>query len=369
MSEYQYVEFRAIDRPLDDEQLEFMQQQSSRAKVSRWEFTNEYHYSGFRGDVDEMLRRGYDVYLHFANFGIRKLMFRLPELPCDRKTLKTLETQYLLKWKQDATGSAGILTVQPDGDGGEWDYLADPASLLDRIAPVREMLIRGDTRPLYLFWLATCDDEERIEPTVPAGLNQFNDPLAAIAEFYEIPSALIDAAAMNSPPLPDTDDANNADNLVRQWLARQNKVELLELAEKLLLGDGTERHILLTEIRRSSDQPAWPVSKPSRTFGQLHHASAETERLDREAEASAKQAEREKELKTIAANPQQLIRLIDTCVATKSREGYREAAAHLQQFAAALGIEKAREEAVRLQKKHPRYSALKLELKSAGFDG
>ena len=42
MSEYQFVYFIAIDRPLDDEQLEFMQQQSTRATVTRREFTNEF---------------------------------------------------------------------------------------------------------------------------------------------------------------------------------------------------------------------------------------------------------------------------------------------------------------------------------------
>ncbi len=39
MSEYQYLHFLAIDRPLDDEQLEFMRRQSTRAEVSQWEFS------------------------------------------------------------------------------------------------------------------------------------------------------------------------------------------------------------------------------------------------------------------------------------------------------------------------------------------
>ncbi len=47
MSEYQFVHFIAIDRPLDDEQLEFMQQQSTRATVTRREFTNEYTSAAF----------------------------------------------------------------------------------------------------------------------------------------------------------------------------------------------------------------------------------------------------------------------------------------------------------------------------------
>jgi hypothetical protein len=52
MSEDQYVAFRAVDRPLTDEQIEFAHTQSSRAEISRWSFSNEYHYGDFRGDVD-----------------------------------------------------------------------------------------------------------------------------------------------------------------------------------------------------------------------------------------------------------------------------------------------------------------------------
>ena len=63
MSEYEYVVFQAVDRPLNDSQLKYAQRQSTRADVSRWSLSVEYHYSSFRGDVDGLLRRGYDVLL------------------------------------------------------------------------------------------------------------------------------------------------------------------------------------------------------------------------------------------------------------------------------------------------------------------
>lgn len=89
MSEHQYVHFIAIDRPLKDKELAYMRQQSTRAEITPWEFTNEYHYGDFHGNAKEMLRRGYDMHVHYANFGIRRLLIRLPGgLPCDRKTFK-----------------------------------------------------------------------------------------------------------------------------------------------------------------------------------------------------------------------------------------------------------------------------------------
>ena len=78
MSEYQYVAFRAVDRPLTDAELKFANSQSTRAEISRWSFQNEYHYGDFHGDVNGLLRRGYDVHLHYANFGVRTVAFRLP---------------------------------------------------------------------------------------------------------------------------------------------------------------------------------------------------------------------------------------------------------------------------------------------------
>jgi hypothetical protein len=78
VSEYQYVGFRAIDEPVNKKHLDFMERQSSHAKSTPWTFDVEYHVGDFRGNAREMLRRGYDVHLHYANFGIRTLMIRLP---------------------------------------------------------------------------------------------------------------------------------------------------------------------------------------------------------------------------------------------------------------------------------------------------
>ena len=68
-SEYQYVAFRAIDAPVSEKNLSLHARQSSRAEITPWSFHNEYHYGDFRGNAKEMLRRGYDLHLHYANFG------------------------------------------------------------------------------------------------------------------------------------------------------------------------------------------------------------------------------------------------------------------------------------------------------------
>lgn len=59
MSEYQFVAFWAIDRPLDERQLAFAEKQSSHSQLSKWEMTVKYHYSSFGGNVDGLMRRGF----------------------------------------------------------------------------------------------------------------------------------------------------------------------------------------------------------------------------------------------------------------------------------------------------------------------
>nr|WP_261554617.1 hypothetical protein [Frankia tisae] len=50
MSEYQYYEFLAVDRPLDDQEQAEVRALSTRARITATRFTNEYHWGDFRGD-------------------------------------------------------------------------------------------------------------------------------------------------------------------------------------------------------------------------------------------------------------------------------------------------------------------------------
>jgi hypothetical protein len=65
MSEYQYYEFAAIDRPISDEGLRYAQACSSRANVSRIRWQNTYHFGSFGGSVDTLLKY-YDAHFQAA---------------------------------------------------------------------------------------------------------------------------------------------------------------------------------------------------------------------------------------------------------------------------------------------------------------
>jgi hypothetical protein len=126
MSEFQIVKFRAVDRPLTDKQMQFMDRQSSRAEFTKWEFEVEYHYSSFRGDVDGMLRNGYDVYFTYSNYDCREIRMRLPNgMPFHKQVWSKYVGSEGLKWTADKTGKAGILSVSPylqDENDPVWEF-------------------------------------------------------------------------------------------------------------------------------------------------------------------------------------------------------------------------------------------------------
>lgn len=149
MSEYEYVAFQAVDGPLNDEQLEFAQRQSTRATVSRWSLSVEYHYSSFRGDVNGLLQNGYDVYLHHSNYGSREIRLRLPGgIPVPKSVWKKYVIGGNLCWKADDKGGGGILSLCPYYDSGELDEIWETQPSLDAAISLRARLMSGDLRAL-----------------------------------------------------------------------------------------------------------------------------------------------------------------------------------------------------------------------------
>jgi len=73
MSEYQFYEFQAIDRPLSDADRQALRGLSTRARITATSFTNEYHWGGLKGDpVRWMERSRTAAELHTRAAEIRK---------------------------------------------------------------------------------------------------------------------------------------------------------------------------------------------------------------------------------------------------------------------------------------------------------
>lgn len=119
MSEYQYYEFLAIDQPLNERQQAAVRSLSTRARISATSFVNEYHWGDFSGDPDQLMERYYDAHVYVANWGTRRLMFRLPHRCLDLDAVRDYcVDHYLSAWTAD---EFLVLSLESEDEPDEFD--------------------------------------------------------------------------------------------------------------------------------------------------------------------------------------------------------------------------------------------------------
>lgn len=345
MSEYQYYEFLALDRPLTSEQLETVRALSTRARITPTSFVNEYHFGDFRGDPRHLMEHFYDAHLYFANWGTRHVMLRMPSALLPSRTVKPYRSEDSLEvWTR---GGHTLLHLFHDPEeGGYWEE--SDGIPLAAIVGIRDELSSGDLRPLYLTWLVGLaawelwgEDEEEFqaeqEPPVPPGLTQLTGPQRALADFLELDADLLAAAAEDSPVPAHSPEADTG---LPQWIAA------LPAAEKdaLLLrsAQGTAPRLgpeLLARYRRATVPPA-SASSGRRSAADLLDAAhtLRAQREKREAQERAEAAERrlraatekhEAHLAALAEDPEKVWRDVDRLIAAKKPAEYDTAVALL----------------------------------------
>jgi len=306
VSEYQYVAFRAVDRPLTDQELKFAQQQSTRAEITRWSFENEYHFGDFRGDVKGLLRHGYDVYLHYANFGIRTVAFRMP---AGYPFPKSVWSRYIgigeLKWENDSRGHAGIVSLSPYREIDGIEEIWNPGEYMDDMVEMRNRLIAGDLRALYVLWLCAAMDDQSVErdvvePPVPGGLAQTVEAFGPVLKFFGLDPLLLLAAAKGSP---DASEQPTHHQQCLEWMEHLTKEESSRLLRRFVTEDANAvKAKTIAAIRQGGGASDWPATSLGRSFQELLAKTEEiradheaTERKKREAAAKREAAKRERE--------------------------------------------------------------------------
>jgi hypothetical protein len=210
MSEYQYYEFLAVDRPLTEQEQDEVRELSSGARITATSFTSEYHWGDFRGDPEQLMRRYYDAHLYLANWGTHRIMLRLPRTLLDPE----VAGRYCVDERVglSVTDEHVIIDMLSEDEEGEWDSGEDEEEdSLAAIVGVRAELAAGDLRPLYLAWLSAYgtwerdeeafdeEDEDELEPPVPAGLRSLTAAQRALAGFLRLDPDLLQVAAEASP--------------------------------------------------------------------------------------------------------------------------------------------------------------------------
>ncbi|MET8154927.1 hypothetical protein ABZT47_01060 [Sphaerisporangium sp. NPDC005289] len=279
MSEYQYYEFVAIDRPLTDDERAEVHSISPDARVTSTTFADDDTSGEFGGDPALMMERYYDAHVYVADWGAAQVMLRIPGKLLGIDAVEP----YLLDERVEAWVAGEHLILDFRSEDEDADPIEAPDRLLPAMAGLRAELASGDLRPLYLAWLAAIgawerdedafdeDMEDEQEPPVPPGMASLTPAQRALADFLRLDADLLATAATASPEPP-----SGRDDPLTAWLEGLPEQDKNALLLRAVRGDADRvRMEVLHRFREGTPLRADARQDvPRRTVAQLLDATA-----------------------------------------------------------------------------------------------
>lgn len=378
MSEYQYFEFAAIDRPLTDGEMAALRAVSTRAVITPSGFVNHYEWGGLKADPLDWMRRYFDAFVYLADWAHCRFALRLPRDMFGKAELKPFgvkqsltidasEDHWILDWSLEGSDSYDRFA---EDDGRGW---------MGRLVPLRDELIRGDQRSLYLGWLAGAAKgevpETTLEPTVPAGLSQLSAAQNALAAFLEIDADIIAAAAIGSA------DASDRPESVDAWLQSLSPDELRSMLKSIVRADRPNPQREVASRYRAWHRQHAPQAAPEarrRSVAELRSlavpAGEERRRRDalaREQQAAARRTQRDAQLRLLMSDVDKRWLALHQQAERGSASAYEQAVRALSDLAEAYAIVSDRKtfdrELRRFLVRHAKRGALLRRLTEAGL--
>jgi len=334
MSEYQYYEFQALDRILTKSEQTYIESLSSRVELSPTKAVFTYSHGDFRGNPQDLLERCFDVMLYMANWGTRQLLFRLSKKLVDA----ALVEQYCVDDCISVTTGSNYLIIDINiNDDAYRDSWIEGKGWLSNLILLRNELLQGDFRVLYLAWLKAKtriweedeiseDEGDILEPPVPNNLENLSPSLQTFAEFFQVDLNLIVVAAKASfctkegfedlaeliPTLP---EAERDEFLVR--LLRGEPLIGIELAKRLQELSNSQT----TSVREENKR---------RSLSQLLVSAKDYTKLRQEQENKAAKQARSNQLSALAPREDKLWQEVFRLIEFKQAKQYDEAVSHLR---------------------------------------
>jgi hypothetical protein len=197
---------------------------------------------------------------------------------------------------------------------------------------LRDDLLRGDYRLLYLAWLKAITLAEEIleevpEPPVPPGLRQLSPGLRAFIELFELDEHLVAAAAKASGS-PQAVSEAELRRAIGQLSREQGEAWLLRLAQ----GEPQLTVAFNRQLAKLFDRPQ-PNPPTRRTIGDLQAAAERVEQEAQARRAAEAQARHLQKMEALAGREAQLWQEIFDLLAQKTGSAYDQAVAHLTDLA------------------------------------
>jgi hypothetical protein len=329
MSEHQYYEFQSLDQPLSSADQTYLRGLSSRASVTATSASFVYNYGDFRGDPEKVLERCFDMMLYIANFGARRLMFRFPKKLVKPEVFKPYCVEHCIS--VSTTEKSIILDITMNGED-YYTWVDDDGVSLSRLVTLREDLLQGDFRALYLAWLRSsfsedtdADPEDMIEPPVPPNLKKLSPALKELADFFMVDEDLITAAATESASAQATSEP------IEEWLAALPEAERNRYLLRVINGESHVGAELLLHLREQHGKHNAPIGNDSRrTLAELMTIAQNKQQAREKKEREATEKAKRKRLEAIAPKVETLWQEVFRLVELKQGSPYDQAVAHLR---------------------------------------
>lgn len=285
MSEYQFYEFQAIDRPLDQAAQEALRSISSRARITATSFVNHYEWGDLKGDPRKFVERWFDIHLYLTNWSTRRLMLRVPKRLVNRTEIESFIHD--IDWVEVWTSGDNLIVDICRNEVEVYDDWQDGSGQLAALAPLRADVLSGDFRLFYLLWLAAVQDEfipeDELEPL--PGIAPLTGALEGFAEFFGIDLDLVKAAAELG-----AGDAAMTKDALRKAIAAISEREKSDLLLRVVDGDSRVAAELKNRVRKKN-----PASTVKRTAGMLRMRAKEIAEARERSEAECREAKRRRQ--------------------------------------------------------------------------
>jgi hypothetical protein len=205
MSEFTYYGFQKVGRPLSQEAIKEVGALSSRSLVTPFSARFLYNYGSFKHDPEKVLLDYFDVFLFVSNYGTKRISFKVPSYLIDQSGISFYEFSEVIEISHHKEHTVITCVFE---DEGEWQEEDEIDGVIAMLASLRQDLLSGDNRVLYLTWIAASDRDKEMpfeEIVVPNNLKTLTPAMNAFCSFFGIQQSSVERHAAKSL-------ANNASN-------------------------------------------------------------------------------------------------------------------------------------------------------------
>jgi len=329
MSEYQFYEFKSIDKPLSKEDKEKIATWSSRSNPTNSGVIFTYSYGNFPKSEIDVVEKYFDAMFYISNWGTTRLIFKFPKelIPAVKIKPYCIEYGLALSLKSNYY-LLDFIFEDEEGGGGRW---IEGEGWLSSLIQLRDDILNGDYRSLYLIWLKNIMtpidnewdnmDPDMLEPDIPQNLKELTGPLQDFIEIFDIDKDYVEAASENCQTITNKEIFDYEANI-----KNLNDIEKHEFIVRLLNNEpllASKLKMRLKELAGSNK--GIDSDNKRRSAGEIAERVKEMRKARKEQEAKDHQEKQLRKLTELESSQNRLWIKVYQLISEKNTKAYEEA--------------------------------------------